>query len=622
MADLSKSDIRWWIAPAEQTHSAVFSHVSRIRNHTDARRRAFLYANALYDENDLATLAAMYGTGSDIDPSLSLNVVRPNVDMLTTQLAKARPLPMPLTSDGRFSQQRRARLLGQAIEGQFTKSRVWESNLYILRDAVLHGTGFAFLYRDGDEICFDRVLPSEIDVDPRDALYGKPRTIYLTRLVDRLVLIERFPKFAKLIERADNRFNDYYSAIAAMDSDTVVVVEAWHLPSGPKAKDGWHSICISNATLTKEKYTYTRAPIFPLYVMPPCSGYFGTGFGRQLQGYQYTTNVLARRVQQHAELAPSYLAVSNGSDVNIDSLDNSPWPILTYNQGFKPDVVQPQPFPPQLWELVKQVYGMSFDATGVSQTAAQSDLPKALKDATGIAIQLHNENRSERFYIASKLYEQFCIDIAYHMIDLFEEIVEDGGQVSITAPGKSGYRKFLQQIDYKKVRLDRETFSLEVYPTSMLKTEPTMRAAQVESWINSQFISPDEGRAMLEFPDIDRFDELERAQFETAERVIERMLDEDVPLEDAYTAPEPFWNLQLCLKKATQALEHSENVGEPEERLSLLRDFIIAVQDEIFKAMPPEQPPAPAPTEAQPPQGGGLTASELAAATQTGAVAA
>jgi hypothetical protein len=602
----------------------------------------------LYDDAEAASVSSLYGwagSSGDTDPTLTLNVVRPNVDALSTQLAKARPLPMPLTSEGSFSQQKRARLLGQAIEGQFTKSKVWPTNFSIIRDSVLYGTGFAFVYRDGEDICYDRVLPWEVDVDPRDSIYGAPRTIYLTRLVDRLVLKERFPKFAEKIERADSQFSDYFSASSATDSDAIIVVEAWHLASGPKAKDGWHSICVSNATLLKEKYEYDRAPLFPLYVMPPSLGYFGTGFGRQLMSHQYTVNTIARRVQQMAELAPSYLAVPNGSEINIDMLDNSPWPVIEHNQGFVPSVIQPAPFQPQLWDLVKQVYSMSFDTTGVSQTAAQSDLPKALREATGIALQLHNENRSERFYVASKLYEQFCIDVADHMIRLFEEIVDDGGEVTITAPGKSGYRKFLQQIDYSKVRMDRDTFSLEVFPTSMLKQEPTMRAAQVESWINSKFISPEEGRSLLEFPDIERFDDLERAKYETAERIIERMLDEDVPLEEAYTAPEPFFDLQLCMKKANQALLRAQNSGEPEERLQLLRDFILAVQDELQQAAAAQQGPPPDGGGAPPPPdmgapappalpgpppgpgpgpapGGdsGLTASQLAAATQTGSI--
>jgi hypothetical protein len=38
-------------------------------------------------------------------------------------------------------------------------------------------------------------------------------------------------------------------------SDQVTVAEAWHLPSGPGAKDGLHLIVLENVELTSDKWT-------------------------------------------------------------------------------------------------------------------------------------------------------------------------------------------------------------------------------------------------------------------------------------------------------------------------------------------------------------------------------
>jgi hypothetical protein len=591
----------------------------------------FLSSAVTYDDADFAGMVGLSDSGSSFEPTLSLNCVAPNVDTLATQLLKSRPLPMPLTTGGNYSQQKRARLLGRCIEGQFQKSKVWETNQFIVRDSVLYGTGFGYAYRVRNEIKYDRVFPWEVDVDPRDAMYGSPRTMYLTRSVDRLVLKDMFPGNDLDIEKADADFDDFFLQGVSSTSDCVVVVEAWHLPSGEDAEDGKHYICINNKVLSEEEYTYDVFPIFPLYMMPPSFGFYGNGFGRQLMGFQYTLNVLADKAQQDAIMAPNYLLVPNGSDIQVDALDNSTWPIINHNQGFAPTTLQAPPFNQQMWQLIKDIYGMTFDRTGVSQIAAQSELPKALREASGSALQMHNEQRSERFNIAAKMYEAYCVAISWHFIRLFDEITKNGGKVKVKAPSKKLGRRIIEELNYKKVKLDHDQFILDVYPTSFLKMEPTMRAAQVESWINAKFISPDEGRMLLDFPDIDRVNSMNRAKFEIVDEIIEKMLDEDVDIEDAYTAPEPLFDLDLCIIKGLEHYMKSKLDGEPEERLQLLRDFILQSQD-MKKEManpqgaappppgaPPDMgmgPPPPEgtepPPEGGPPGGGGMTPTELA----------
>lgn len=587
---MSKTDLRFWTS--DQPHSTIFEHIRRCRQFSDTRRQIFQLGVFLYDDCDMAS-PALYGwdSGKEFAPTLSLNAVRPNVDTLATQITKARPLPLPVTSDGSANAQRRAMLLGKCIEGQFTESRVWETNTKVVRDGCLHGIGFAYVYRTGNKIRYDRVFPWEIEVDPRDAIYGKPRTMYLTRVVDKLVLQEMYPKYKEKIEKADTWIEDFFSRRQGSDTDSVIVAEAWHLPSAEGARDGWHYITVSNQVLFKERYDYDHFPIFAYYMMPPSMGFFGTGFARMLMGIQYTVNVLAARCQRHAELAPSYLMVPNGSDIQIDQLDNSEWPVITHNQGFTPSVQQPPPFPPQLWEFVKQVFNMSYDTTGVSQTAAQSDLPKALKEASGVALRLHNENRSERFQVASTNYEQFCLDVANHMILLWEEIVKTGGKVNIKAPGQKGGVRKIDLIDYKKVRLDLEDFTLSLYPTTMLRTEPVMREMQIESWTNAGWITPDEAKVLLDFPDVDKFSSLNRAQYEVIDLSLEKMLDEEVDIDEAYTPPEPFWNLKLAVQRALAFYMRAQVNEAPEERLQLIRDFIADVQTLMDQAAPPPQAP-------------------------------
>ncbi len=59
----------------------------------------------------------------------------------------------------------------------------------------------------------------------------------------------------------------------------IKVIESWHLKSGPKAKDGKHTICISSATLFEEQYDKDYFPfVFFRWGDRPV-GFFGQGFG-------------------------------------------------------------------------------------------------------------------------------------------------------------------------------------------------------------------------------------------------------------------------------------------------------------------------------------------------------
>ncbi len=602
MRSREKRDVRWWTKP--DSHRALFDHVQRIRTHGSARRRNLVYSACLYDDAEFfGALPVRHGVGPDT--ALAFNVVRPNVDTCTTQLCKARPLPMPLTRGGDYSQQRRARLMGKFLEGQWIRSKVWETNFQIMRDAVLYGTGFSYSYRVGDSIAYDRVFPWEVDVDPKEALHGKPMSLYLTRIVDRLYLQEMYPDLADEIETSDDRFDDYASPDYTNTSDCVIVIEGWRLPSKPGAKDGAHVIAVSNATLTKEKYVHDSFPIVAMRLMPPSIGYWGQGMGKQLQGIQYTLNVTAQRLQEQAELSPCWLLIPESANIRAETLDNSAWPAMYFSGSQKPEVLQAPPFAQGLFQFARDVYNMSFDQTGVSQVAAQAELPKALREASGVALQLHNENRSERFNVASRLYESFCVENAWLHFRLFEEIAKKFPKFAASTPSREKGMRVLSQVKWKEVAIDRDSFILDVFPTTMLHSDPAMKAAQVESWINAGWISSDEGRMLLEFPDLDRVNSLDRAKYDILESIFERFLDPDMDPEDpkTYIGPEPMFDLKLCIQQGLLHYLRAKLDGTEPERLQLFLDFLLDAQDMMNQAnQGMGQPSTPVESGISPPQ--------------------
>ena len=111
------------------------------------------------------------------------------------------------------------------------------------------------------------------------------------------VLKQMFPEYKALIDQASDTYNKFATPPYGDGADLVRVIESWHLPSGEEAKDGKHTICISNATLLDEKYEKDYFPfVFFRWGLRPV-GFFGQGLAEQLQGLQLEINKLLRTIQ-------------------------------------------------------------------------------------------------------------------------------------------------------------------------------------------------------------------------------------------------------------------------------------------------------------------------------------
>lgn len=588
-------DLRWWRpVPGEnekdpttfKTHQRVMPLVARIRRRTSSRRQMDLYHACLYDDADIGGLGPGGYDSTTFDPStLSFNVVRQNVDTLTAQIAKERPLPMPLTSGGNWQQQRRARKYGRFIEGSFEATGVWRMAPQVARDAALFGTGISHNYRVGKKIMHDRIFPWELCIDPREAMYGKPRTVYLRRWVDRLVLAERFPDFADLIEQAQSTAGgeDDWDMGFDSTSDLVLVIESWHLRSGEEASDGAHAICISNATLLREEYSRDYFPFSVLRMSDPLVGWFGTGLGKMLTGIQFTINDTSMKVQEHHAMAGGYILVPDGSDLETGHLDNGVGTVLRHTPGMPPTWINPQPVHPDQWNFVMALLPWANNMSGVSQLSAQGQKPSGITAAR--ALEALSDEQSGRFALFSKNHEDYFIDIAWQQFDLQDEIVQEGGNVSVKAVSRVNGRRQLDALDFKELRLDRDSFMLMVFPTSMLPKTPAGRIQIVQNLADAGWLSADEAKMLLDFPDFERTQNLAQAAYNLVQKLIERMLDAtDTESPEAYTYPEPFMNLDLCISATQQAYLDAKIEGADEKNLKLLSQFIQDARAEKLKA--------------------------------------
>lgn len=274
-------DMRWW--EHEEPHRAVFADGHRISRVTSWLRRQDLYFACLYDDAELLTSMVGSGAIEAYTPELlSSNIVKRQVDTFVAKMTKNRPVPMGLTTAGNYSQQRRAKSLSQFFAGVLDLTGFWETRDRRTMHRAIFGSGFAYNYRVGRQMFHDLAFPWEVETDPREAMYGKPKTVRLKRYVDRLELMDRYPKFAKEIAQADSKDEDDNFPLGWDETcDLVLLRGAWHLRSSETSDDGHFAICVSNATLDRGKYVRDTHPLSKCDFLPSLIGGRGHPSGRR-----------------------------------------------------------------------------------------------------------------------------------------------------------------------------------------------------------------------------------------------------------------------------------------------------------------------------------------------------
>jgi hypothetical protein len=115
--------------------------------------------------------------------------------------------------------------------------------------------------------------------------------------------------------------------------------------------------------------------------------------------------------------------------------------------------------------------------------------------------------------------------------------------------------------------------------------------------VQSGMITLQEGRRLLDYPDLEQIEKLANA----AEERIFQCLD-DIIEKGKYTPPDPFMDLNLATTLTTQYINLYASAKLEENKAQLLRDFFSGIQTIKAAAMPPSMPGAPGQPGAPQPQ--------------------
>ncbi len=578
----------WWESSDGNKAAALMLTSAAYLKETQAYRyrQAAVYAR-LYGNQSLYSFAGANINKLDETKGLppdrpTFNLIQSVVDTLVSRISQSRPKPVFLTDDADYKQRTLSKKLNNFIQGEFYQTETYEKSAICLRDALVEGTGAIHIYETEDnKVGLERVLLTELLIDPNEAMYGEPRQLYRMKLVDRQVLIAAFPHMKAKLEVAAKAYPDNSGDSSKTVSDLIMVVESWHLRSSKKSKDGRHMLACSAGYLVDEDYDKDDFPFVFMHYSPRLLGFWSQGVAEQLMGTQSELNSILFTISRSIRVmgVPRVL-VEDGSKVSGTSINNEIGTIVKY-RGTKPEFVVSNSNAADLYAERDKLIQYGYQQSGVSALQASSQKPQGLD--SGEAIRTYDDISTDRFASLSRRYDNFFIDLAYQIIDLAKDIAIRDGKYSTVYPNKNGIR----EVDLPKAALLEDTFVIQCFTQSSLPKDPAGRLQKVTEMIQSGMITLQEGRRLLDYPDLEQVEKLANA---SEERILQ-ILD-DIIETGKYTPPDPFMDLIKAEELTTQYINLYSQAKLEESKASKLRDFFNQIQTIKQAATPAPVPPA------------------------------
>lgn len=591
--DAGPGVFRWWKAQSKRDMAAqILSTVEYLKTNQQYRHRQSAIYARLYGNMPIFNFAG--SSLNRMSPASNLPIDRPTmnviqscIDTLVSRVTQAKPRPMFLTDDADYKERSLAEQLNQFSDGELYQVGMYELAPIMLRDASVWGTGCLKIFETPDHrVGMERVLQSDLYVDPNDAFYGDPRQMFQLKLVDKALLQEFFPEARSDIAKAEQGYPDNSADAVKTIADQIIIAEAWRLPSGKDSGDGRHAIVCTSGVILDEEYTKEDFPFVFMHYSPRLTGFWGQSLAEQLMGTQVEINKLLSTISKSINLVGvPRVFVDESSKVVKSHINNDIGSIVTY-RGIKPSYEVAPCVPQELYAQLERLIQFAYQQSGISALAASSQKPAGLN--SGEAIKSYDDLQTDRFAALERRYHDLFIDATYQIIDKARDIAEEQGSYQTVYPGKDG----AYQIDLPQVKLLDNPFVIQCYDTSFLPRDPAGRKDAIVNLMQAGIYTQKEGRRLLDMPDLKKDELLANA----AEERIFKILDEIIET-GKYTPPDPFMDLDLAIEKTNQYYNLYLARGLEESKAQKLRDFFTQLMALKSQAMP--QPMAPDPSQPQ-----------------------
>lgn len=486
-----------------------------------------------------ASLAPINRTGE--------NLVLSTVDTLVAQVGKQRPKAKPQTRGASWKLRKQVRLLDKFLYGEFIRNRIYEHGKQVFRDACIFSFGGMFVTMVDGRLHCERVFPDEILIDQMEVVAcGKPRHVYRRRVLPMEVVSSTWDVPMEELEmraKAGETYLDY----RAVGKGYCVVVEGWQMNG--------HYMCATNEIILDEKPWDRDDPPFVFYHWQvPVSGFYSPSAVEQALPYQIRINEINEVIRDAQDImGRPRLLVAEGSRVNPMELDNLIARVIKYT-GIKPEPANWGTVDSALYQERDRLVRMCQQQFGLSNQSVSAAPPPGARFDSAPAWREYNATQDDRLADPSQRLERFYLDVAELMI----RTIEYSGEKPTTMWYSGGRYARCEEIDWKKIDLDKNSYVMQLEATSLYDQGPAAIRDDLEKQFAMGIISPEQYRLERAHPDDSSELSLQAAAAADIRRVIELLED------GKYEEPTPVQDLVNGVQMVTLALLNLNQYSDDE----------------------------------------------------------
>lgn len=588
---------QWWLARDEkELCSQLLSTAEFLKKFHSARvRQASLYSRLFSGKplyNYLASTSTLDNSQQMPMGRPTANVVYSCIDTLTSKITQDKPRPVFLTDAGHYKERKIAKELNNFIMGEYSRCKTYALGAEAARDSMQLGNGFVKVLRKDNKVVHERTLETELLVDFNDAYYGSPRALIQTKLCDRGMLVDMFPKSEEKIMKAQGGTVDSSPQSTDTISDQIIIAEGWHLPSGESTKDGRHSFVCSEGMISDDmEWNKKTFPFAKLDYNRNTVGWFSQGLAEILFPTQMEIYKMLIIASQCIEMTGvPKIIISELSKVLETAFNNNVSSIIKVKtMAEAPQFVNATSNNQEIYEYIKWLISNAYDMAGISAMSATGQTSPGV--TSGEAMRTQQRVESDRFAAFQRRYQNFFVDLAYLTIDEAADIAKETGSYTTVYPGKDGTREVDLPLGKEALK---DTYVIQCFDESSLPKDPVGRQAKLSEMLAANEITNQEFRRLSNFPDLEQSDQLAVALEERILHDLDSIVEKG---SKGYNPPDNFVldPSDLASTLTIQTINKYSVTDLEEEKMQLLRDYFTAIQTLKTTATPP--PPMPVPMQ-------------------------
>lgn len=471
------------------------------------RRHARLYCG-------YTPIGLTWGSGPGINVrnpfEATKNIARGVCDTAASLIVKSRPKSTFVTDGADWDIQMQAEDMDQFMLGANELSGLYQVSPRAFLDSAIFGTG-GWKYitcgtGDNFHVETERILIDDIVVDEDECRTGlTPDCIYHRTMVRTDALIRKYANGDNSLDESKRlRINASQENTGwptrHVPRGRCILIEATYVdPTGilPSRR----ILCTQGVVLKDSKWGFDFHPYTFLWWSLPVSGFYGDGVCYRQYGRQQRITFMYRWIQRVQDLygTPRAWVDPQGGPPTLQMSNE----IGTVISARKPPSFQiTNPVPSDTYKWLNELETGGFEDEGMSSVSGQGYLPPGVDSAP--AQREWNFKETQKFAPVSQRWEHaLAVETAHKTIALYANHVEKSG----TKPKVSWINKS-RMFTVKFPDLDRDAYIIRADASSLDSMSPAARVQSALELAQTQWITPQEGRALIAHPDLKESDDL------------------------------------------------------------------------------------------------------------------